>query len=161
VFPLSSSVETVAPLYQGVATSILVATSAFPGSWAERDLTGVTKGQARFDEGRDVRGPIGVLATAERRLDNVADTRVAVVGNDAWVRNGSQGQTGNMNLALNLVGWLAHDEGLIALDRPGLARPPVVLGRSHLHVVFFLAVVTIPLLAFGVALWTYRRRRRL
>jgi hypothetical protein len=66
-----------------------------------------------------------------------------------------------MNLALNLVGWLAHDEGLIALDRPGLARPPVVLGRSHLHVVFFLAVVTIPLLAFGVALWTYRRRRRL
>ncbi len=161
-FPLSGSVETVEPLYQGVATHVLAYTSAFPGAWAERDLKGLEAGSASFGPG-DLKGPVPLMAVAERvgGAPGERDTRVGVVGNDVLGRNAWQNQPANANLLLNLVSWLAHDEGLVSLNRPQLNQGPVVLSAAHLHVVFFLTVVTLPLLGFGAALWVYRRRRRL
>lgn len=163
LFPLSSSVQSVTPLYQGVAVTQLAFTSPLPGSWAERDLPGIAKGKAEFDEGKDLKGPISVAGVAERITDKLGekDTRIGVIGNDSFTRNAYQNQTANANFLLNMIGWLAHDEGLLSLSRPGLSRETVILSATHIHVVFFLVVVTMPLLAFVAAIWVYRRRRKL
>ena len=114
LFPLSSSVEVVTPLYSGVAVTPLAFTSEFPGSWAERDLAGIANGRAEFDKG-DLKGPITIVAVAERITDKAQekDSRVAAIGNDTFTRNAYQGQTANMNFLLNVVGWLSHGEGLV------------------------------------------------
>lgn len=163
LFPLSSSVETLTPLYSNVATTPLASTSGFPGSWAERDLPGIARGKAEFNEAVDLKGPIHVAAVAERLTDKSGekDTRIGVIGNDSFTRNAYQNQTANANFLLNMVGWLAHDEGLLSLSRPGLSRETVILSAMHINVVFFLVVVTMPILAFTVAIWIYRRRRKL
>lgn len=163
LFPLSSSVQVVKPLYEGVALTPLAFTSAFPGSWAERDLPGIARGKAEYNEGKDLKGPVNVAVVAERITEKAGekDTRVGVVGNDSFTRNAYQNQSTNANFLLNMVAWLAHDEGLLSLSRPGLARESVVLSAVHINVVFFLVVVTMPLLAFAVAIGIYRRRRKL
>lgn len=163
LFPLSSSVESVTPLYQGVAVTQLAFTSPFPGSWAERDLPGIAKGKAEFDQSKDLKGPISVAGVAERITNKIGekDTRIGVIGNDSFTRNAYQNQTANANFLLNMIGWLAHDEGLLSLSRPGLSRDTVILSATHIHVIFFVVVVTMPILAFIVAIWVYRRRRKL
>lgn len=163
LFPLSASVDVVTPVYDGVATRLLAFTSEYPGAWAEKDLAGVANGKATFNDGVDIKGPVALVGVSERLSDKVGekDTRLAVIGNDVFARNAYRGQAANMNLLLNLTSWLAHDEGLVSLNRPHLNQGGVVLGNSHLRLVFFIAVITIPLLAFAIAVLIYRRRRRL
>ncbi|MFP5491113.1 MAG: GldG family protein [Bacteriovoracia bacterium] len=163
IFPLSSSLEAVLPLYQNVAVTTLAQTSDYPGSWAERDLAAISQGKANFDEKLDKKGPIGVAMVAERITENTKekDTRVAVIGNDVFIRNAYQNQTANMNFVLNIMSWLAHEEGLLTLNRPGLTHEPVILSTPHLRFVFVVTVLSIPLIAFILAVLVYRRRRRL
>lgn len=163
IFPLSSSVEAGKPLYQGVAVTPLTYTSDFPGSWGEMDLQGIANGKATYTEGKDQKGPVSIVTVAERipEAGGAQDTRVAVIGNDAFTRNAYQNQTANMNLLLNVAGWLSHDEGLVTLNRPGLSHEPVVLSAQHLRFVFLITVLAVPLTAFLLALLVFRRRRRL
>lgn len=163
LLPLASSIHMSLPLYENVATSALAQTSTYPSSWAEKDLKGLASGRAEFNEGKDDRGPITLVAVAERVTANKAekDTRIAVVSTDGFIRNSYQNQTANINFGLNIVGWLSHDEGLVSLNRPGLTHEPVILSAQHMRFVFFITVLTIPILAFVLALIVYRRRRRL
>ncbi|MBY0515794.1 MAG: GldG family protein [Bacteriovoracaceae bacterium] len=163
LFPLSSSVSLAEPLYQGVATTSLALTSSYPSSWGESDLKGISQGKASFDAKTDIKGPVSVVGVAERLTEKPGekDTRFAVIANDVFIRNAYQNQTANMNLMLNLFGWLSHDEGIVSLNRPGLHHDPVVLSAPHLRMVFVITVITVPLLAFVFALLVYRKRRRL
>ncbi len=163
LLPLASSILITLPLYDNVATTALAQTSMYPSSWAEKDFKGIALGRAEFSEGKDEKGPISLIAVAERVTANKAekDSRLALVSSDGFIRNQYQNQTANMNFALNLVGWLTHDEGLLSLNRPGLSHEPVVLSTQHMRFVFFITVLTIPILAFVMALVVYRRRRRL
>jgi ABC-type uncharacterized transport system involved in gliding motility auxiliary subunit len=163
LFPLSSSVGVTKPLYQGVAVTPLTYTSDFPGSWGEQDLQGVTNGKANFTDGKDIKGPVSIVTVSERlpEAGGAQDTRVGVIGNDVFTRNAYQNQTANMNLMLNVVGWLSHDEGLVTLNRPGLSHEPVVLSAQHLRFVFLITVIAVPVVAFLLALLVFRRRRRL
>lgn len=163
LYPLSSSVGVGKPLYDKVAVTPIALTSDYPGSWGEIDLKAIGAGKAEFDAKQDARGPLPIISVAERLNETPGeqDTRIAVIGNDVFTRNAYQNQTTNMNLLLNIVGWLAHDEGLISLNRPGLSHEPVILSAQHLRFVFVVTVVTLPLVAFVLALVVFRRRRRL
>jgi ABC-type uncharacterized transport system involved in gliding motility auxiliary subunit len=163
LFPLTSSLDFVIPLYQNVATTSLLKTTAYPSSWAEKDLVAITKGSATYDPKTDKAGPISIAAVAERVTESPQekDTRVGVIGNDSFLRNAYQNQTANINLALNMISWLAHDEGLVSLNRPGLAHEPVILSAQHLRFVFVITVISVPMIAFILALLIYRRRRKL
>lgn len=163
IFPLSSSLESVLPIYENVAVTGLAMTSDYPGSWAERDLAAVAEGKADFDEKLDRKGPINLAMVAERVTNNLRDkdTRIAVIANDVFARNAYQNQTANMNFVLNILGWLAHDEGLVSLNRPGLSHEPVIISTPHLRLVFVVTVLAVPLVALILAILVYRRRRSL
>ncbi len=162
-FPLAASVEAGKSLYERVAVTELARTSDYPAGWAETDLAGIAQGKATFDDGKDRKGPNSIVTVAERFAEapGERDTRVAVIGNDVFARNAYQNQTANMNLTLNILSWLAHDEGLVSLNRPGLSHTPVILSAPHRRMIFVVVVLTIPLLAFGASLLVYRRRRSL
>ena len=159
VFPLSSSVSKV----EGNDTAqILATTSSFPGSWAESDLKGVTKGRAEYQEGQDLKGPVGLMGVGERLEEGQARvSRVVLLGSSSFLVNAYQGQSGNTTLFLNAMSWVVNDEGIISLNRPGTEEVPVILSAQHVQMIFVISILLVPIIFFGTAIFVYRRRRLL
>ncbi len=156
MFPLSSSVKV---LDGNDSAQILAATSAFPGSWAETNLKGVTEGKAKFDESKDTKGPVGLLGVSEGTGSST--TRIVLLGSSSFLINAYHAQSGNTNLFLNAVSWIVNDEGIISLNRPGLEEYPVILSAQHLQFIFVISILVVPITFFGAAIFVYRRRRLL
>jgi ABC-type uncharacterized transport system involved in gliding motility auxiliary subunit len=156
IFPLSSSVRV---LPDKDTALILARTSAYPGSWAETDLKGITQGKAQFDEKKDVKGPIGLLGIAEG--GGTSTTRVVLLGSSSFLVNAYYGQSGNSTLFLNTVSWMVNDEGIISFNRPGLEEFPIILSAQHLQMIFIISILVVPILFFSCAIFIYRRRRLL
>ena len=159
IFPLSSSVS----IIPGNDTAqILAYTSNFPGSWAESDLKGVTKGKAEFNEKSDLKGPVGLMGAGERVAKNAPhDSRFILLGSSSFLVNAYQNQSGNTTLFLNSISWMASDEGIMSLNRPGIEEEPVILSSQHLHMIFVISILLVPIVFFGSAIFIYRRRRLL
>lgn len=159
IFPLSSSVSTV----EGNDSAVLLAlTTPFPGSWAETDLKGITAGKAEYKEGQDRKGPIGLIGIGEKVGANAQkDSRFVLLGSSSFLINAYQNQSGNSTLFLNTVSWLINDEGIISFNRPGLSEHPVILSAQHIQMIFVIAILLVPIIFFGCAIFIYRRRRLL
>jgi ABC-type uncharacterized transport system involved in gliding motility auxiliary subunit len=156
IFPLSSSVSVLPEKDMAV---ILAMTSPFPGSWAETNLKGVTEGKAAFEEKSDIKGPIGLIGVSEGTGNST--TRVTLLGSSSFLVNAYQNQGGNTTLFLNTVSWMVNDEGIISFNRPGLDEFPVILSAQHLHMIFVISILLVPIIFFGAAIFIYRRRRLL
>jgi ABC-type uncharacterized transport system involved in gliding motility auxiliary subunit len=159
IFPLSSSVS----IIQGNdAATILASTSSFPGSWAETDLKGITSGKAEFKEKEDTKGPIGLIGVGERVGSEAnKDSRFVLLGSSSFLINAYQAQSGNSALFLNAVSWLIKDEGIISFNRPGVEEYPLILSAQHIQMIFVIAILLVPIIFFGCAIFIYRRRRLL
>jgi ABC-type uncharacterized transport system involved in gliding motility auxiliary subunit len=104
-----------------------------------------------------------VSATAENAPASAGDrkpeTRLAVVGDSDFASNNTVGVSGNRDLFLNCISWLAQQESLIAI-RP---REPddrrVTLTASQQRFVFWLSIAVIPGLIIGTGILTWWRRR--
>jgi len=156
IFPLSASVRKL----PGNDNAVLLATStSFPGSWAETDLKAVTKGRADFQEGKDIKGPVGLIGVGEMAQSNPA--RFVLLGSTSFLLNGYLPQSGNATLFLNTVSWLVNDEGIISFNRPGMDEGPVILSAQHLQMIFIISIILVPIVFFGAAIFIYRRRRLL
>ena len=159
VFPLSSSVSV---LEGNDAATLIAFTSSFPGSWAETDLKGVTAGKAVYDEKQDIKGPIGLIGVGERvGTKSDKDSRFVLLGSSSFLINAYQNQSGNTTLFLNTVSWIVNDEGIISFNRPGIEEYPVILSSQHIQMIFVIAILLVPILFFGCAIFIYRRRRLL
>ena len=162
LFPLVSALKISNPLYENVVIHELVQTSTFPGSFAETNFKALEIGQANYKEKEDLPGPLTLVAVAERLSTDVnhMDTRIAVVGSGLIFTNVYSGQVGNLDLMINISKWLVHEEGLISLNRPQTKKTPIILSALHLHAIFYLAIVIIPLL-FGLsAIFIFWRRSK-
>ncbi len=159
IFPLSSSVN----ILEGKDSATLLAfTSQFPGSWAERDLKGVTSGKAEFSEKQDLKGPVGLLGIGETIYPGTdRDSRVVLLGSSSFLVNAYQAQAGNTTLFLNTVSWMVNDEGIISFNRPGVEESPVILSAQHIQIIFVISILVVPIIFFGTAIFVYRRRRLL
>ena len=159
VFPLSSSVSTIEG---NDAATFIASTAVFPGSWAETDLKGITSGKATFQEKSDLKGPIGLMGVGVLVGANAnKESRFVLLGSSSFLINAYQNQTGNTTLFLNTVSWLINDEGIISFNRPGIEEYPVILSEQHIHMIFVIAILLVPIVFFGSAIFIYRRRRLL
>jgi len=141
--------------------------------------------RARFDEGKDLPGPLTLMVVAIRRpipegdtplpapeADRSADSkstgplvpvtvrsRIAVVGDSDFATNSFFHIMGNGKLFLNTVNYLASKENLIGLEPRSLDLPRVNLTNRQMKGTFFLAVILVPALlaAIGVAVWWKQR----
>lgn len=158
VYPLSSSISTLAG---NDSATIIAKSTPFPGSWAETNLKAISQGKAEYKEGEDQRGPIGLVGIGEKVGNNSGNSRLVLMGSSSFLVNAYQSQSGNTSLFLNIVSWVANDEGIISFNRTGIEESPVILSSLHLQMIFVISILIVPIIFFGTAIFIYRRRRHL
>ncbi len=159
-FPLARSVKPGSAQKSGFNVLALAKTS--PSSWAEADYKSET---VKFDKDKDTMGPVSVAVTAEVTLgkkegDEKARTaRMVVFGDSDFACNQFLPLSGNRDLFLNTVNWLAKEEDLISIRPREQESSPISLSRREGVNIFIISVVLYPiaLLAIGLIVW-YRRR---
>jgi ABC-type uncharacterized transport system involved in gliding motility auxiliary subunit len=170
-FPLALAVKTTEQMPERVSAQVLAKTS--PNSWLKRDLEELkaelqAEGRLSMNETRDEKGPIPVaaVATVTSRREGSADqeprkARIVVYGDSDFASNNYLNLSGNRDLFLNTVSWLAEEENLIAI-RPkegGQFFHPVTADQERL--IFYLSMIVLPMavMATGVATYVWRRQR--
>jgi len=146
----------------GCEVTPLVRTS--PQSWGETNLRSE---KARFDEGKDLKGPvtIGVVVTkgveGERSSSSGKEikARLVVFGDSDFASNAYYGLSGNGDLFMNSLSWLAEEEDLISI-RPKTAEDRRVnMTGQQARMVFYFSLIILPLLVLGAGgiVWYNRR----
>lgn len=175
-FPLARSVNPSTPLPAGIDAQSLAKTGG--DSWADADPNLLQKGEARFDEGKDRPGPVSMAVVAtlnlkelpsELKADSVQKTsaakgkehaRMVVFGNSAFASNSYLTLSGNEDLFLNTVSWLAEEEELISIRPKSTRGSPLILTAHQAQVIFWVPVVLLPLSALLMGISVLGRRRR-
>ena len=88
------------------------------------------------------------------------DGDVAVVGDAEFLANRYLGNGSNLEIGVNLVNWLSHDDGLIAISpRPAPDTRLELLPWQQLAIaIFFLILLPLSLLGSGLRIWLKRRK---
>jgi ABC-type uncharacterized transport system involved in gliding motility auxiliary subunit len=166
----------------GVVVEILASTSE--NAWAERDLDMLKRGEAAFDEKDDTPGPISlvVLAEIERRPaapawpeqaankeaedtgedqdhSKTAQAFLLVAGDSDFAANTYFSLSGNGDLFLNMVNFLAEEKHLITVKPREKLNQPVLMTQTQAWAVFLVVLVLMPLLVLAAGLGVYRVRR--
>ena len=168
--PLALEVKTTEKMPERVSAQVLAKTS--PNSWLERgqdERQGIARGEGRlaYNEGVDEKGPVPVaaVATVTLRRGGAADREpkkagIAVFGDSDFASNNYLNLSGNRDLFLNTVSWLAEEENLIAI-RPkesGSFFTPVTATQERL--IFWLSMIVLPAIVVGSGVATYMWRRQ-
>ncbi|MCI0480242.1 MAG: hypothetical protein L0213_01485, partial [Candidatus Dadabacteria bacterium] len=151
IFPFSRSVDVVEQ--DGADTTVLANTGEY--SWSESNFELFDQGVAQQEEG-DKKGPLGVAAVSEDG-DN---SRIAVFGSVDFVSNIFIDFSGNRDLFLNTVNWVAGDEYLISIRPRAAKEGKLTITKKQTNIIFFFTVVLIPAVIFfsGIGIWWKRRR---
>ncbi|GAB6067502.1 Gldg family protein [Methylothermus subterraneus] len=135
-----------------------------PRSWNE---TGPLTGEIRLDPDQGERtGPLTLGFALSRKVasdkpdDQAQEQRVVVVGDGDFLANAYLGNGSNLDLGLNLVQWLTHNDQLISI--PARAAPDTQLELSPTALALigsgFLLFLPLSLFACGLFIWWRRRR---
>jgi ABC-type uncharacterized transport system involved in gliding motility auxiliary subunit len=131
-------------------------------SWNE---TGeVITGQVyKGDNDDEISGPltIGMSLARSQQDGDAGEQRVVIVGDADFLGNNYLGNGSNLDIGLNLVNWLSHDDRLISISpRPAPDTRLEMSPQSQLAVaIFFLMALPASLLACGLRIWLKRRKR--
>lgn len=146
----------------GLNVSRLLRTTA--SAWGERDY--LAFGTARYNAGADLKGPLSVLAVAERTTarDNLPFSvpigRLVVYGSADFVTNARVGDLANLDLFLSSLNWLADRDNQLNVPVRKIERFQLALSEQQLRTlrlsILFLAPAGIGLLGV-VVYWTRRR----
>ncbi|MBF0124419.1 MAG: GldG family protein [Magnetococcales bacterium] len=127
--------------------------SAADKGWVE---TGdLASGQVEFNPDNDVKGPV-VLGVALEQ----GKQRWVVVGDSDFITNSYINFSGNSDLFLNMVRWLAEDENFIAIKPKKINDAGLMLQGSTLLFIFWILVLVVPLTLIGTGVMIWRRRRQ-
>jgi ABC-type uncharacterized transport system involved in gliding motility auxiliary subunit len=161
-FPTARSVTPVSTPPSNLTVQPLAKTS--PNSWGETEL-GTEK--ARLDPDEDLPGPVTIAAVVDTREENTsADTaaakprtRLVVFGDSDFASNAYFSNSGNGDLFLNALNWLAQEEDLISIRPKNLEDRRVTLTPRQSRMIFTISVIFMPLAALilGAVVWIRRR----
>ncbi|MEI6668326.1 MAG: Gldg family protein [Acidobacteriota bacterium] len=172
-YPMTRSMTPIAGGANGRTPVTFIQTS--PRSWGESDIDGLMKsGEVKFDEGKDLKGPvsIGAAVSAAPGLDaktpeaagddknqKKPETRVVAIGDSDFAANAYINVQGNRDLFMNTIGWLSQQENLISIRPREASDRRLTMTAAQTRMVFFLALFGIPgaILAMGVYTWWRRR----
>lgn len=160
LYPVTRSLSLSADQSRVPATLRAIAETG-PRAWGETNRERLVEGEAAFDQGEDIPGPLVIAASVE--LDAAENRGVLVVfGDSDFASDDYLSVSGNRDVFLNSVAWITQDEDLLSIRPIEAAHAPIVLtGRSSRRI-FVLSVLLFPLLygGLGVAVWRFRRNKR-
>ena len=170
-YPLARSMTPIEGGTNGHTAQRLVETSR--NSWGETNLKTLTGGVPAKREDDDKQGPVSLAAAvsspagtpplpdAKKEGENPkpAETRLVAIGDADFAANGALGVSGNRDLFLNTVNWLAQQENLIAIRPRDPEDRRITLTADNERVIFYLTVLILPglILLAGVQTWWRRR----
>ena len=132
-------------------------------SWNE---TGELRGEIFNGDNEDENaGPLTIGLTIARSQNNdsgaVFAQRIAIMGDADFISNQYLGNGGNLEIGVNLINWLSHDDRLIAINPRPAPDTQLELSQPELTVIaaFFLILLPLGLLGSGLRIWLKRRKR--
>ena len=132
---------------------------SMPRSWLE---TARLAGNVSFDPKHGDRlGPLTIGVALSREVPGKGAQRVVVTGDGDFLSNAYLGNGGNLDLGLDIMNWVAHDDSYININpRPApdltLSLTPLAQGVIGIG---FLFALPLALLVAGLTVWLRRRRR--
>lgn len=161
VFPLTRPLRIATPAPNGVKATWLTQTT--PNAWGEKDLPGLVKGVAKFEEGKDIRGPMYTAIAVEGKAPGSTakkDTRIVAFGTslvsaNQWTRFGN-----NLDLFANSVSWVLEDESLISIRAKEEPGGMVQLSAIQGGLVRLFTVLVVPgiMIVLGIVVWLRRKK---
>lgn len=148
----------------------LVETAA--SAWGETNIQELmTTGRVGQDD-KDVAGPVSIGAAVSAPVDGAAappadgaaeapkpETRVVVMGDSDFAANRWLGISGNRDLFLNTLNWLAQQENLISVRAKDPEDRRITLTADQDRRIFWLTIIIIPGLILLMGIHTWWRRR--
>ncbi|ABA59099.1 GldG family protein [Nitrosococcus oceani] len=168
LFPRAAALESTKK--SGWRTQAVLATLA--RTWVES--SGLEE-KIEFDQGKDTVGPFTIgfalnrepppsketAASEEQNASETRTQRIVVIGDGDFLSNAYLGGGANLDLGLNLINWLTHEDRFIAI--PARTRPDTTLQLSSTASwaigLGFLLVLPATLLSLGLFIWWRRRQR--
>ena len=95
----------------------------------------------------------------EEEEEAAPETRLAVIGDSDFASNAAVGVSGNRDMFLNTVNWLAQQENLIAIRARAPEDRRLTLTADQQRRIFWLTIALIPLATVGVGTYVWWRRR--
>ena len=142
-----------------------------PNSWLKTNLS---TQDLKFDAEEDIQGPLTIagLVTWEITEDNVNDAEeessdiskkegnLAVFGDSDFASNGTFYFSGNGDLFLNTINYLAKEKYLIAITPKEHRFSPLFLSKIQGQILMYVSFIVIPIavLISGIGVWRHRRR---
>jgi ABC-type uncharacterized transport system involved in gliding motility auxiliary subunit len=177
-FPFARSVNQTEDTPEGITTTILAKSSG--NSWSERQLQ---ETEVTFNQDKDVAGPVSIAAVitvepAAKEIEEQEQTevdaekeaspeeespeqegRLAVFGDSDFATNRYYHLSGNGNLFLNTINWLAEEADLISIQAKTASPKSIQLTASQGRILFFVSTIFLPLLVLvaGITVWMRRR----
>ena len=152
-FPLARSIGKINESSSDQTITELLKTSQ--QSWGETELVA---GEARFDEGKDQKGPVTLGVTATRAVGE-KEARLVVIGDSDFADNNYARLAGNGDLFLNTVNWLAQEEDLISIRPKSPTNRTVTMTSSQQRSFFWFIVLLMPLAVIGSGVYIWWKRR--
>jgi len=170
VFTFASSVKSTGSSNEKVTYTDLLKSG--PNSWAEKNLSAIFDASepTATKDADDAKGPISIAVAYEKKLDEAPAgsagdeekfdkaTRVIVFGDATWLENGNLSVMTNRDLVLNVINWIAGEEGGIAVGPKNLRASIAPIRRETFNVILALSFLGPELiLLFGLFVWWRRR----
>lgn len=159
-FPLVSSIEYQEGRIPGVV-EILGESSAFPASWAEKNLNEMLTKKITYNLGVDAKGPSSVAVAWSETTPDKLHTKIVLVGNGSFLQNKYQRFTDNFSFFMGSLAWLTGEDQLQAFSDIILDKKNIIISTPLRNVIFYFALFFAPLILFAVAAFVYFRRKHL
>jgi ABC-type uncharacterized transport system involved in gliding motility auxiliary subunit len=168
IYPGSRSVEQVGTPPQDSQVTVDALAQTSDQSWGITNLTGQ---QLRVDPTTDKKGPLNlamavespaILGSEEAKTAKSTKTRLVVFGNADFVADGFVNQvrgTGNADLFVNAVNWLAEEEELISIRPKQPDQRTIQLTGTTANLIAYSTIIFLPLAVIlaGAGVWWRRR----
>ncbi len=166
LLPVARSVSVTEPLPPGVEVQPLAYTGG--SSWAESDLENLQKGDAFLDPSKDMKGPVPIAAVSvqkpEAKNEKSVPFKIVVFGDSDFITNANVNVSGNRDLFLNSVAWLAGELTLVSIREKKRADTPLVLQVKDKQMLFWFPTIYVPaaILFAGILVnWVRRKKSRM
>ncbi len=133
-------------------------------SWGETNLKSE---KASFDPGKDLKGPVTIGAVITRRAEGEKSSPsgkevkggLVVFGDSDFANNAYFGLSGNGDLFMNSLSWLAEEEDLISIRPKASEDRRVNMTGQQARIVFYFSLIILPLLVIGTGGFVWYKRR--
>ena len=153
-YPSARAVETSTEGETGFSTTVLFKSSS--SSWAESEYQNRNVG---FNADKDIKGPVPLAVVSTKSVGNNKKAEVMVIGDSDFADNAYIKNSGNYDMFLNMVNWMAEEEDMITIRPKEINDSRVTLTAKDSKVILYLSVIALPLLVVIGGVTVYFKRR--